>query len=335
MPATLSFRLYLPRHWPTWLMLGLLWCITRLPYAWQLATGRVLGQVALRIGKRRRHIAGTNLKLCFPELTNGQRQRLLAAHFDSLGIALVEFALSWWGSDNKLEPLSQIHGLGHLQSALQEGHGVILLSAHFTTLEIGGRLLSRHAPFHVLYRENRNPVIEHVMNRARTRLYEKAIPHVDMKGLLKSLKQNRAVWFAPDQDHGISNAVFAPFFDIPAATLTTTSRIAALSGARVVPFFQRRLPDNRGYVLELMPALTDFPGDDAAIDTAQLMQLIEAQGLIGPGSIVVADNVGDIFSPGEYLDYVRNCGRYESENRPAKIEYTSVPDAVEISVYRP
>jgi KDO2-lipid IV(A) lauroyltransferase len=115
------------------------------------------------------------------------------------------------------------------------------------------------------------------MNRARTRLYEKAIPHVDMKGLLKSLKENRAVWFAPDQDHGISNAVFAPFFDIPAATLTTTSRIAALSGARVVPFFQRRLPDSRGYVLELMPALADFPGDDAAIDTTRLMQLIEAQ----------------------------------------------------------
>jgi KDO2-lipid IV(A) lauroyltransferase len=277
MTANIPARLCLPRYWPTWLALGLLWCISRLPYSWQLHAGRIIGKLALRIAERRARIAETNLKLCFPGLTNGQRQRLLAAHFDSLGIALVEFALGWWGSGKKLEPLAQIHGLGHLQSALQEGHGVILLSAHFTTLEIGGRLLSRHTPFHVLYRESRNPVIEHVMNRARTRLYEKAIPHVDMKGLLKSLKENRAVWFAPDQDHGISNAVFAPFFDIPAATLTTTSRIAALSGARVVPFFQRRLPDSRGYVLELMPALADFPGDDAAIDTTRLMQLIEAQ----------------------------------------------------------
>ena len=277
MPANTSARLCLPRYWPSWLTLGLLWCITRLPYARQMACGRLLGRLALHIARRRRRIAETNLNLCFPELTDRQRQQLLAAHFASLGIALVEFALSWWGSDEKLEPLSEIHGLEHLQSALQEGSGVILLSAHFTTLEIGGRLLSRHTPFHVLYRENKNPVIERVMGKARTRLYEKAIPRGDMKGLLKSLKENRAVWFAPDQDHGIRNSVFAPFFGIPAATLTTTSRIAAISGARVIPFFQRRLPDSRGYVLELLPALEDFPGDDAAGDTARIMQLIEAQ----------------------------------------------------------
>jgi KDO2-lipid IV(A) lauroyltransferase len=258
-------------------MLGLLWCITRLPYAWQLATGRVLGQVALRIGRRRRHIAGTNLKLCFPEFDDRERRQLLSAHFSSLGIALIEFALSWWGPDEKLAPLAEIHGLEHLQSALQEDKGVILLSAHFTTLEIGGRLLAMHIPFHVLYREHKNPVIEHVMGKARTRLYEKAIPRGDMNGLLKSLKANRAVWYAPDQDHGIANSVFVPFFGNPAATLTSTSRIAAISGARVVPFFQRRLSGRRGYVLELLPALDNFPGKDIASDTARLMRLIESR----------------------------------------------------------
>ena len=277
MPATLPSYLLLPRYWPTWLMLGSLWCVTRLPYAWQLALGRAIGQLALRLGRRRRRIAKTNLELCFPAMTDTQRQQLLGEHFASLGIALVEFALGWWGSDAKLEPLAKIQGLEHLQSALQEGSGVILLSAHFTTLEIGGRLLSRHAPFHVLYREHKNPVIEHVMGKARSRWYEKAIPRGDMSGLLKSLKENRAVWYAPDQDHGTGNSVFVPFFGIPAATLTTTSRIAAISGARVVPFFQHRLPGKRGYELELLPALEDFPGDDIARDTARIMQLIEAQ----------------------------------------------------------
>jgi KDO2-lipid IV(A) lauroyltransferase len=277
MPANLPACLFLPRHWPTWLMLGSLWCVTRLPYAWQLATGRSIGQLALRLGRRRRRIAATNLKLCFPEATDTQRQQLLSEHFVSLGIALVEFALSWWGSDAKLEPLAEIQGLEHLQSALQEGNGVILLSAHFTTLEIGGRLLARHTPFHVLYREHKNPVIGHVMGKARTRLYGKAIPRGDMNSLRKSLKENRAVWYAPDQDHGTANSVFVPFFGIPAATLTTTSRIAAISGARVVPFFQRRLPGSHGYALELLPALEDFPGDDVASDTARIVQLIEAR----------------------------------------------------------
>jgi catechol O-methyltransferase len=64
------------------------------------------------------------------------------------------------------------------------------------------------------------------------------------------------------------------------------------------------------------------------------LQLIEQCNLIGPGSIVVADNVGKIFAPEAYLDYVRNCGHYDCEHREATIEYTSVPDAVEISVYR-
>jgi catechol O-methyltransferase len=65
------------------------------------------------------------------------------------------------------------------------------------------------------------------------------------------------------------------------------------------------------------------------------LQLIEQRTLIGPGSIVVADNVGKIFAPEPYLNYVRNCGHYDCEHREATIEYTSVPDAVEISVYRP
>jgi catechol O-methyltransferase len=65
------------------------------------------------------------------------------------------------------------------------------------------------------------------------------------------------------------------------------------------------------------------------------LKLIEQRELIGPGSIVVADNVGEIFNPGDYLDYVRNCGRYTSENREASIEYTSLADAVEISVFCP
>jgi KDO2-lipid IV(A) lauroyltransferase len=176
-----------------------------------------------------------------------------------------------------LEPLATIHGLEHLQAAMREGNGVILLSAHFTTLEIGGRLLARHVPFHVLYREHKHPVIEHIMGRARTRLYEKAIPRGDMSGLLGSLKQGRAVWFAPDQDHGTSNSVFVNFFGIPAATITATSRIAQISQARIVPFFPRRLPGAEGYVLDILPPLEAFPGHDQQADTQRLSNIIEQQ----------------------------------------------------------
>jgi Kdo2-lipid IVA lauroyltransferase/acyltransferase len=261
----------------TWLAAGLLWCTTRLPYAWQLAIGRGLGGLIRRLARDRQGIAMTNLDLCFPELSVRERHRLLDAHFASLGIALVETALGWWGPDRRLGKLATLGGFEHLQAALQRGRGAILLSAHFTTLEIGGRLLSLYTPFHVLYRAHKNPVIEALQRRSRRRRFEKAIPRDDLRAMLASLKKNRPVWYAPDQDHGIENSLFVPFFCIPAATLTATSRLARLSGAPVVPFFQRRLPGTRGYELTLLPPLEDFPGEDAGQDTRRIMNLIEAR----------------------------------------------------------
>jgi len=268
---------YRMRHAPAWIAAGLLWCVTRLPFAWQLAIGRLLGRVLILLARERRHIARTNLALCFPELSGNERRQLLKAHFASLGIALVETALSWWASDSRLRPLARLTGLEHLQVALRQGRGVILLSAHFTTLEIGGRLLALDAPFHVLYRDHRNPVIETLQQRARQRRFEKAIPRGDLRGMLASLRQNHPVWYAPDQDFGRNNAVFVPFFGIPAATLSATSRLARASGAPVVPFFQRRLPGARGYELTLLPALEGFPGTDIEEDTRRLMALIESR----------------------------------------------------------
>lgn len=65
------------------------------------------------------------------------------------------------------------------------------------------------------------------------------------------------------------------------------------------------------------------------------LQSLETHGLMRPGTVVVADNVGEIFGAEEFLDYLRNCGKYRCENRQATIEYTNIPDAVEIGVYRP
>lgn len=267
-----------PYHWRHGLVrmaAGMLWCVTRLPYSGQLLIGRSLGRLIRRLARDRRNIARTNLALCFPERSGSEREQLFDDHFDSLGIALIETALAWWGSNRRLEGLLTINGLGHLEDALRHGRGAILLSAHFTTLEIGGRLLALHAPFHVLYRSHKNPVIEALQRRARRRHFEKAIRRDDLRALLASLKQNRPVWYAPDQDFGRANSLFVPFFGIPAATLTATSRLARLSGAPVVPFFPRRLPDARGYELSLLPALEDFPGKDVEQDTRRIMALIE------------------------------------------------------------
>ena len=185
--------------------------------------------------------------------------------------------MSWWGGEQPLRKLAHLEGLEHLHRALQQGKGVILLSAHFTTLEIGGRLLSMQAPFHVMYRPHKNAAFEATLQTARSRHFEKAIPRGDLRGMLKSLRENTPVWYAPDQDYGREQSVFVPFFGISTATITGTSRLARISKAAVVPFFQTRLPGTQGYQLTLYPALKDFPGDSIEADTARINTLIEAR----------------------------------------------------------
>lgn len=266
-----------PRYCPTWIGLGMLRVLTWLPFSAQVFIGRMLGRTALYFSAQRRHITAVNLELCFPKLTAAQRNDLVKRHFESVGIGLLETALSWWSPAKRLRGLVKIEGLEHLRAAQARGKGVILLSAHFTTLEIGGRLLALHAPFHVMYREHKNAVFEAVMKHARAVHYDKVIERSDIRSMLRSLKDNHAVWYAPDQNYGREHSVFVPFFGVAASTITATSRLARMSGAAVVPFFQERLVDGSGYRLRLLPALTNFPSDAIDVDTQRVNAVIEAE----------------------------------------------------------
>ncbi len=264
-----------PRYWGTWAAFGLLRLAVLLPYPWQLALGRVVGRLLFHVLGRRRRIAERNLALCFPEQAPDARDRLLRAHFASVGTALFEVALAWWACDHRVAALGRVEGLEHLDRALAAGRGVILLSAHFTMLELGARLLRLHRAFRPMYRPSRNPVSDWVMLRSRERHVEQAIDRRDVRATLRALRQNQPVWYAPDQDYGREHSVFVPFFGVPAATITATARLAGISGAAVVPFFQHRLPSGQGYLVTLEPALEGFPSGDAVADAARVNRIIE------------------------------------------------------------
>ncbi|MEE9343535.1 MAG: lipid A biosynthesis lauroyl acyltransferase, partial [Gammaproteobacteria bacterium] len=204
-----------------------------------------------------------------------QQTQLLREHFISLGKGIIETALCWWGNENSLHRLITITGIEHLDQAAEKGKGVLLLSAHFTTLEIGGRLLASRHPFQVLYRKHKNPVFEYVMHNARQRRFTKAISRNNTRALISSLSNANAVWYAPDQNDAGANSQFIPFFDILASTTTATSRIAKISRALVIPFFQIRLPENKGYLLTICPPLENFPSEDLHQDTARINRLLE------------------------------------------------------------
>jgi len=268
---------YAPRYWPTWLGIALLWCLTRLPFGMQVWMGRGLGRLLMPVAPKRRHIVRVNLELCFPELDNPAIRQLIISNFESMGIALFEMGMSWWSSNRRLEKLFSVEGMEHLEQALAGGRGAILLSAHFTTMEIGGRMLAMRIPFQVLYRVHKNAAMEYIISRGRNRFTHKAILRDNLLGMRRSLKQNIPVWYAPDQDFGINKGAFVPFFGIPAATITVTSTLAKMANSPVVPFLQTRLPGTQGYVLKLYPALEDFPGESPEDDARRLNEFLEAR----------------------------------------------------------
>lgn len=265
--------LFHPSLWPAWMGVFLFRQISRLPWKFQTALGGILGSLFFHVIRLRRHIVEVNLELCFPELSRRERLTLAAAHFRSLAIGLFETCLAWWEADDRLPPY-EIIGREHLEQARARGHGVLLLTAHFTTLEICGRMFSREFALGGLYREPDNRVIALQMRRGRIDKLKPAIPMNDLRGLIRALKGGHVIWYAPDQVKKGKFAAMLPFFGEPALTNTATSRIAHMSGAAVVPYLGIRKPDGT-YQLTIFPALENFPSGEDEADSIRINQLME------------------------------------------------------------
>ena len=270
----LSRALLSPRHWPTWLLLGFLVVMAGLPWGLQRAIGAPLGKLLKRALPDRRKAADRNLELAFPQMPRARRDQLLDDSFRDLGVGLFEFARAWWGSITPMRRTVEIEGLEHLQRLQEEGRGVLMISGHFMTLEMCGRLLCDHVPLAGMYRRYRNPVMEWAVLRGRLRYANGMFGNDDIRGAIRHLKRGGMLWYAPDQDMRGKDTVFAPFFDIPASTITATHQLARISGCAVVPFFHRREGDR--YVLCIAPPLAPFPTDDATADSALVNKAIEA-----------------------------------------------------------
>jgi len=246
-----------------------------LPHRAALMTGRVFGRIAYRIGGSRRAIVRRNIELCFPELTDQEREDLITEHFDALGMLMIELGLGRWASDKHLASITTIRGVEHVQAAVEKGQGIILLAAHFTTMEISGRVLALNIPpYDGVYRESRSEFVNELMRTGRERSSENTIEKRDIKKMVRSLRAGRAVWYGPDQSYNRKGAEVIDFFGVPSSQTTATSTLARLGNAVVIPFFPRRLEDGR-YEMTLLPAFDNFPSDDPVADTRRYNAVLE------------------------------------------------------------
>jgi Kdo2-lipid IVA lauroyltransferase/acyltransferase len=274
---SLPARFLLPWYWPAWFALGLTRVLARLSYPAMLRVCAALGTLARWVLPVQRRIVRRNLELCLPELDRPARERILRDHFRNLGITVGETALSWWDDGTRIRALAQVEGLEHVDRALARGSGVILLAAHFTTLEMGARIMTLARPIHPMYKPTRNPLIAEYMIARRAAQSAGAIANDDIRSVVRTLRANGVIWYAPDQAYRHKGAELVPFFGIPVATNTATSRLARSTGAAVLPYFVERLPAAAGYRVRIGAALENFPSDDPVADTLRYHALIEAE----------------------------------------------------------
>jgi len=266
---------WMPKYWPTWIGMGLLRLSCVLPYKCQIGLGKLIGRLAHRISAERRAITRRNIELCFPELSATERNQLAREHFEALGASLMEMALGRWASDRKLQAITTVEGAEHIQQTLDEGYGVILLSAHFTALEVSGRVFSLQSPpFDAVFRRFRNDFTTEILATNREKSARSVIEKNDIKSMVRSLRQGVPVWYAPDQSYHLKQSALIPFFGVPAMTNIATSSLAKLGHAKAIPFLPRRLPGG-GYELRILPPIDGLPSDDPVEDTRKYVAIIE------------------------------------------------------------
>jgi KDO2-lipid IV(A) lauroyltransferase len=265
-----------------WVLLVGLRIVATLPLRAQMRLGRVLGRLLGRIRRRERRVAERNLEVCFPELSAPAREELLQRHLESLGLSVVEMAIGWFAPLATLERIVAVHGREHLDAALARGQGVILATAHFTPLEVGVAIIEG---FEVrcggMYRPQGNSMLDALILRGRSRFMREQIARDNVRAAIRHLKSNGVLLYLPDQTYLGNQSALVPFFGEPALTNIATSKLARLSGATVLTYFFRRLPEDSGYVVDI-DVLEGFPTADPIADTRQLGAALERYIRIAP-----------------------------------------------------
>ena len=256
-------------------MVSLGWVVSRMPLRSIFQLGAVLGTLYLFFGARRRRIARRNIELCFNDLSSKERSKLLRDNFKESGIGLLESLIPWLNPGRDLKKHFEITGLDHLKGALSKNKGVILIGAHFTSIDICCQPLSELESVAIIYRKNKNPVWEHLQTQGRLNFFDHVIDRGDMRKILTHLRSGKIIWYAPDQDYGIKHSVFVPFFGIKAATITATERIASSNGSPVLCFSVKR--DNKRCKWSLLfdKEIKNFPAESSSESARILNNALE------------------------------------------------------------
>ena len=256
----------------SWLGVALLWVLHFLPPRWIAALGSGLGWLLYQFGRGR--VTRINLALCFPEKDEAEREAIGLRHFRMLARNALELGIMAFGRKERVLAMLRVEGIEELTR--HAGRPVILLAPHFIGLNMGGVRVAHEVPQSAsIYSRQKNPVLDWLFLRARSRFGKPLLVsrQQGLRAVVRAIKSGHAFYFLPDMDFGMRDAIFCPFFGVPAATVTALPRLARLTGAAVVPVVTRQEGD--GYVARFYPAWQDYPGGDLEADVRRMNAFIE------------------------------------------------------------
>lgn len=264
----------------------ILWLLHWLPLPLLAPLGRGLGRLLYWLIPKRRRITQINLRLCFPNMSEAERAALGREHFALLGRSLLERGILWWASAERLRRISRVEGLAQMSpNGERRTQGpTILLVPHFVGLDICGTTLAMYMDSVSMYSRQKNAAIDALLYHGRTRFGDQHLltRQDGIRGTIKGVRECRVFFYLPDMDYGPSDAIFVPFFGVPAATITALTRLCKLTGATVHSGITEILPGGQGYVTRVGPAWEHFPTGDTEADTRRMNAFIEAEVLKKP-----------------------------------------------------
>ncbi len=257
------------------LLLGLMWLLHWLPLPLLGRFGAAVGSLLFVLLRTRRRIALVNLRLCMPEMSEAERVTLAHRHFQAYSRSVWERAILWWAPPARLRRLIQVEpGVPLAHIAAQP---TILLCPHFVCLDVAGVAVMLETSLCSIYVQQKNQVFDEVLRRGRSRFRPVRLfsRKEGVKPIIRAMREGLPYFMLPDMDFGDKEAPFVPFFGVPAATLTAPGRIAAATGAAVIPVIATFLPNYAGWKVQFYPAFENYPGDDMVESARRMNAFIE------------------------------------------------------------
>jgi len=269
-------RFLRPRYWPIWLVMLLSVALAFLPGRLRAILGDGAGWLLCRIDSKAGRIARKNLSLCYPQLADGENDRLLKEHFRITAHILLGYGQLLVRSPRHLRRQFDIKGLENVERAVAAGKNIILLSPHFLAIEYAGQCLSQDHAMVSMVRLHSNPLMDWIVMRFRTRYGGEGYSHKgNLLPLVKATRGGRWFMYFPDEDRGAENSVFTPFFGVPKATIPLLGKLAKGCRATVIPSLAFYSPERRRFSIEFLEPVEDFPTGDNAQDALRMNRLIE------------------------------------------------------------